>query len=102
MMPGHLAVEAWREARCLGGIAELVSDIEDEGAIAAGGVDGVERGPDRADPPGFGPELYGVNPGPPGFGPGVPIALPPDGLAVCAHAGADNASAATTATPVKK
>ena len=41
-----------------GGIAELVSDIEDggiaEGAIAAGGA-AVVRGPDSADPPGFGP-----------------------------------------------
>jgi hypothetical protein len=100
-----LPCEAWREARCLGGIAELVSDMEDggiaEGAIAAGGVEGVERGPDSAAPPGFGPVLYGVSPGPPGFGPGVPIELPPDGLACCAHTGAENASAATTATPVK-
>jgi hypothetical protein len=101
-----LPCEAWREARCFGGIAELVSDIEDggmaEGAIAAGGVEGVARGPDSADPPGFGPELYGVSPGPPGFGPGVPMELPPDGLGVCAQTGAENASAATTATPVKK
>ena len=41
---------------------------------------GAVRGPDSADPPGFGPELYGVSPGPPGFGPGVPMELPPDGL----------------------
>ena len=68
---------------------------------AAGGVEGVVRGPDSADPPGFGPVLYGVSPGPPGFGPGVPIELPPDGLACCAQTGAENASAATTATPVK-
>ena len=86
-------------------MAELVSDIEDggiaEGAIAAGGVEGVVRGPDSAAPPGFGPELYGVSPGPPGFGPGVPIELPPAGLVCCAQTGAENASAATTATPVK-
>ena len=49
-----------------------------------------------------GPELYGVSPGPPGFGPGVPMELPPDGLVCCAQTGAENASAATTATPVKK
>jgi hypothetical protein len=106
-----LPCEAWRDARwCFGGIAELVSDIEDgiaEGAIAAGGaVRGAKRGPDSADPPGFGPAppgvLYGVSPGPPGFGPGVPTELPPLGLVACAHAGAENASAATTATPVKK
>jgi hypothetical protein len=96
-----LSCEAWREARCFGGIAELVSDIED-GGIAEGaiGAEGAVRGPDRADPPGFGPELYGVSPGPPGFGPGVPMELPPVGL--CAQTGAENASAATTATPVKK
>jgi hypothetical protein len=96
-----LPCEAWREARCFGGIAELVSDIED-GGIAEGaiGAEGAVRGPDSADPPGFGPELYGVSPGPPGFGPGTPMALPPVGL--CAQAGAENASAATTATPVKK
>ena len=39
-------------------MAELLSDIA-EGAIAAGGADGggaaVVRGPDSADPPGFGP-----------------------------------------------
>src|ERR1700748_3795525 len=91
---------AWR---WLGGIAERVSDIEDggiaEGAIAAGGA---VRGPDSAEPPGLGPELYGVSPGPPGFGPGVPIELPPDGLACCAQADAENASAAATATPVKR
>ena len=82
-----------------------MSDIE-EGGIAEGegaiGVDGAVRGPDSADPPGFGPELYGVRPGPPGFGPGVPTELPPDGLAVCAQTGPENASAATTATPVKR
>jgi hypothetical protein len=98
-----LPCEAWREARCFGGIAELVSDIEDggiaEGAIAAGGA---VRGPDSADPPGLGPELYGVSPGPPGFGPGVPMELPPEGLACCAQTGAENASAATTATPAKR
>ena len=59
------------------------------------------RGPDSADPPGFGPVLYGVSPGPPGFGPGVPMELPPDGL-VCAQTGTENASAAATATPVKR
>ncbi|HEX3411678.1 MAG TPA: hypothetical protein VHT00_08170 [Stellaceae bacterium] len=96
--------EAWREARwCFGGIAELVSDIED-GGIAEGaiGAEGAVRGPDSADPPGFGPELYGVSPGPPGFGPGVPMAFPPDGFACCAQTGAENASAATTATLVKR
>ena len=65
-----------------------------EGAIAGAGADvggaAVVRGP----------ELYGVSPGPPGFGPGVPMELPPDGF--CAQTGADNASAATTATPVKR
>jgi len=49
-----------------------------------------------------GPELYGVNPGPPGFGPGEPMELPPDGLACWAQTGAENASAATTATLVKR
>src|SRR5690242_3343946 len=58
--PAILPCEAWREARwCLGGIAELFSDIEDggipEGAIAAGCVEGVARGPDNAELPGFGP-----------------------------------------------
>src|SRR6202040_2315494 len=62
------------------------------GAGAEGGGAAVVRGP----------ELYGVSPGPPGFGPGVPIELPPDGLACCAQTGAENASAATTATPVKR
>jgi hypothetical protein len=46
--------------------------------------------------------LYGVRPGPPGFGPGRPTAFPPDGLAGCAPTGAENASAATTATPFKR
>jgi hypothetical protein len=46
--------------------------------------------------------LYGVRPGPPGLGPGIPIEFPPDGLACCAPTGAENASAATTATPVRK
>ena len=32
---------------------------------------------------------YGVRPGPPGLGPGMPIELPPDGLAACAQAGAE-------------
>src|SRR5438128_2184445 len=32
----------------------------------------------------------------------MPIALPPDGLAGCAQTGAENASAATTATLVKR
>jgi hypothetical protein len=95
-----LPCEAWREARCFGGIAELVSDIEDggiaEGAIAEGGAEDGGAAVAR------GPVLYGVSPGPPGFGPGVAMELPPDGLAVCAQAGAENASAATTATPVKK
>jgi len=49
-----LPCKAWREARCFGGIAELVSDIEDggiaEGAIAGADADGggaaVVRGPE--------------------------------------------------------
>jgi hypothetical protein len=72
------AVFAWW-AWCFGGIAELLSDIA-EGAIAAGGADGggaAVRGPDSADPPGFGPGFW-------------------------AQTGAENASAATTATPVKR
>jgi hypothetical protein len=77
-----------------------VSDIEDggvaEGAIAGGGAEGGGAAVVR------GPELYGVRPGPPGFGPGVPMELPPDGLAGCAQTGAENASAAITATPVKR
>ena len=77
-----------------------MSDIEDggiaEGAIAGGGAEGGGAAVVR------GPELYGVSPGPPGFGPGVPTALPPDGLAGCADTGAENASAATIATPVKR
>jgi hypothetical protein len=73
-----LPCEAWREARCFGGIAELVSDIED-GGIAEGaiGAEGAMRGPDSADPPGFGPELYGVSPGPPGFGGDGEYCAPP-------------------------
>jgi len=67
-----------------------------EGAIAGGGAEGGGAAVVR------GPELYGVNPGPPGFGPGIPIELPPDGLVGWAQAGAENASAATTATPVKR
>jgi hypothetical protein len=46
--------------------------------------------------------LYGVRPGPPGLGPGIPIEFPPEGLAGCAHTGAEKASAATTATPVRR
>jgi hypothetical protein len=46
--------------------------------------------------------VYGVKPGPPGFGPGIPIAFPPDGLAGCADTGTQNASAATSATPVMR
>jgi len=98
-----LPCEPARACRCFGGIAESASDIAGggaaEGAIAAGGA---VRGPDSVAPPGFGPLLYGVNPGPPGFGPGTPIAFPPDGLAGCAPSGADNAKAAITATPVHK
>lgn len=56
------------------------------GAAAAGGLGA--------------PPLYGVMPGPPGFGPGVPIEFPP--LGFCAHTGAAIASAAATATPVKR
>jgi len=77
-----------------------VSDIEvdgiADGAIAEGGAEGGGAAVVR------GPELYGVSPGPPGFGPGTPKALPPDGLAGCAQTGAENASAATTATPVMR
>ena len=73
-----------------------MSDIEVDGAIAEGGADGGGAAAVR------GPELYGVSPGPPGFGPGAPMALPPDGLAGCAQTGAENASAATIATPVSK
>ena len=65
-----------------------------EGAIAGGGAEGGGAAVVR------GPELYGVSPGPPGFGPGIPMALPPDGLAGWAQTGAENASAAITATPV--
>ena len=87
---------ACRACRWLGGIAELVSDIGAgaEGAIAGAGAEGGGAAVVR------GPEPYGVSPGPPGFGPGTPIALPPDGLTGCAQTGAENASAATTATPV--
>jgi hypothetical protein len=50
--------------------------------------------------------LYGVSAGPPGLGPGIPIALPPGlalpGLITCAPTGAENASAAITATPLKR
>ena len=54
MMPAIVPCEVWRDARCLGGIAELVSDIDDDaaadGAIAGGGAEGggaaVERGPE--------------------------------------------------------
>jgi hypothetical protein len=38
-----LTCEAWRDIRCFGGIAEVVSDIDAapaEGAIAAAGADG--------------------------------------------------------------
>lgn len=77
-----------------------MSDIEvdgiAEGAIAGGGADGGGGALVR------GPELYGVSPGPPGFGPGTPMALPPDGLAGWAQTGAENASAAITATPVMR
>lgn len=77
-----------------------MSDIEvdgiADGAIAEGGAEGGGAAVVR------GPELYGVSPGPPGFGPGTPKALPPDGLAGCAQTGAENASAATTATPVMR
>jgi hypothetical protein len=51
---------------------------------------------------GAAPVLYGVSPGPPGLGPGTPTAFPPDGLAACAQAGAESASAAITATPPKR
>ena len=43
---------------------------------------GAVRGGRRCRLSWVGPELYGVSPGPPGFGPGVPMELPPDGLAV--------------------
>ena len=93
-----LPCELLRACRCLGGIAELVSDIEGGGIAAAGaGAEGAGAAAGRA-----GPELYGVNPGPPGFGPGIPIAFPPEGLTGCAPTGPENASAATTATPVKR
>ena len=36
------------------------------------------------------------------LGPGIPIEFPPDGLAGCAQAGAESASAAITATPPKR
>jgi hypothetical protein len=87
----------WRAWRWLGGIAELVSDIA-EGAIAAGGAEGGGGAIVR----GWPELLYGVNPGPPGFGPGIPIALPPDGLAGWAQTGPENASTANTAAPVKR
>jgi hypothetical protein len=77
-----------------------VSDIEDggiaEGAIVGAGAEDGGAAVVR------GPELYGVSPGPPGFGPGMPIELPPDGLVVCAQTGAENASTAAIATPVKR
>jgi hypothetical protein len=53
-------------------------------------------------PDGPAPVLYGIRPGPPGLGPGIPIEFPPDGLAGCAQAGAESASAAITATPLKR
>ena len=77
----------------------MADDAAAEGAVAPAGA---VRGPESADPPGFGPVLYGVRPGPPGFGPGIPIGFPPEGLAGCAPAGADNARAAITPTPVKR
>lgn len=54
----------------------MLSDIDDggipEGAIAAGDVEGVVRGPDRADVPGFGP-IAGLPDGARGgVAPGVP------------------------------
>ena len=66
-------------------------------AAGGGGAIGVGATAGRA-----GPVVYGVKPGPPGFGPGIPIGFPPDGLAGCADAGAQNASAATIATPVMR
>lgn len=92
-----LPCELLRACRCFGGIAEVVSDIEGGGIAAAGaGAAGAGAAIGRAG------ELYGVNPGPPGLGPGMPIGFPPEGLAGCAPTGAENASAAITATPVKR
>jgi hypothetical protein len=72
--------------------------VEGGGIVAAGaGAAGGGAIAGRA-----GAELYGVKPGPPGLGPGIPIEFPPDGLTGCAPMGAENASAATTATPVRR
>lgn len=49
----------------------------------------------------LGPVVYGVSPGPPGLGPGRPKALPP-GLVDWAQVGAETASAATIAMPVRR
>jgi hypothetical protein len=89
-----------------------VSEAEDGGDDVSGIIAGM-RSPDVLLPPvgiwpdgvgagGGAPVVYGVRPGPPGLGPGIPIEFPPDGLAGCAQAGAESASAAITATPLKR
>jgi len=54
----------------------LLSDIDDggipEGPVAAGVVEGVERGPDRADVPGFGPIAGLLDDARGGVAPGAP------------------------------
>ena len=87
-----------------GGIAELVSDIEDggiaEGAIAA--ASGAVRGPDSADPPGFGPGTVRRQSRSAGVRTWRTHGVATGRIGLCAQTGAENASAAATATLVKR